>query len=235
MNSSHADTTNAALEHLETMANFHPDLAAEYKQIADLFTLKLWHQLTVALLSFVGCATEKKNTLRETPDGTSSYLALYDRVVLACDSKLNQLSLAQIASAVASSLASSSTNGNGKHITVKDSQAARAVLENLLEKRTRLGSTAALYLEAKLVLLTLQTIQPDQYEAVNETLKKGSKVLAQEMESESSNPIVYSAYYQAASAYRKLVGPPEAFYREAFMYLNYTPIGTYVSMYVQYV
>ena len=35
---------------------------------------------------------------------------------------------------------------------------------------------------------------------------------------------MYSAYYRAASEYHKAVGPPEAFYKNALMFLAYTPV-----------
>eukprot|EP00591_Stephanopyxis_turris_P007731 CAMPEP_0195519264 /NCGR_PEP_ID=MMETSP0794_2-20130614/14545_1 /TAXON_ID=515487 /ORGANISM="Stephanopyxis turris, Strain CCMP 815" /LENGTH=404 /DNA_ID=CAMNT_0040648387 /DNA_START=141 /DNA_END=1352 /DNA_ORIENTATION=- len=213
------------------MAEVHPDLSTEYNQISDLFSRKLWHQLTVALLEFVsppevGADPAKKVTLRATPDGGNSYLALFDRVVLACDSKLNPLSLAQIASAVASSLAE---NASAPTVTdaEKDGLAARAVLENLLEKRSKLGPAASLFVESKLVLLGLKMMQQQgktdkaQYQSFKETLANGAKVL-EELEGESA--VVPSAFYEASSGYRKIVGPPEAFYTEALMYLNYTPV-----------
>ena len=142
--STFTDPTAAAQEHCEVMANHAPDLAEQYQSLATLLQKKLYHQLTVAVLEFVSSPDQ---TLRTTPDGTSSYLALYDRVVLSADKKLNQLTLARIASAVADATALSADG---------DSDSARTVLENLLaDKRERLGPSAALYVEAKLALLGL--------------------------------------------------------------------------------
>ena len=100
--STFTDPTAAAQEHCEVMANHAPDLAEQYQSLATLLQKKLYHQLTVAVLEFVSSPDQ---TLRTTPDGTSSYLALYDRVVLSVDKKLNQLTLARIASAVADATA----------------------------------------------------------------------------------------------------------------------------------
>ena len=56
------------------------------------FTSRLWHQLTVQLLAFVsnGTATDP-----------AELLALYTNVIADFESKLNQLTLAQIAVAIA--------------------------------------------------------------------------------------------------------------------------------------
>eukprot|EP00592_Proboscia_alata_P004113 CAMPEP_0194366798 /NCGR_PEP_ID=MMETSP0174-20130528/14879_1 /TAXON_ID=216777 /ORGANISM="Proboscia alata, Strain PI-D3" /LENGTH=427 /DNA_ID=CAMNT_0039142225 /DNA_START=86 /DNA_END=1369 /DNA_ORIENTATION=- len=235
MTSSYADMTTAATEHLDTMASLHPDLAEDYKSISQLFSSKLWHQLTVEVLDFVSTPVDDENNpaatesnftnLRTTSDGSNSYLALYDRVVLACDAKLNQLSLAQIASVVATSLAS---EGGGADVV-----AARAVLENLLEKKSRLGKAASLFLQSKLALLSLRMIPYDatqeQYESIGTMLRTETIVLNEELgdSSEGSgSAVVHSAFYEASTAYRKRVGPPEAFYQEALMFLNYTPVDS---------
>uniref|UniRef100_A0A6U3XGS4 PCI domain-containing protein n=1 Tax=Ditylum brightwellii TaxID=49249 RepID=A0A6U3XGS4_9STRA len=226
---SYVDTSAAALEHLEQMSTLHPDLSDAYTNLSNLFNRKLWHQLTISILSFVSTPTE---TLRTTAEGTNSYLALFDRVVLAADKKLNQLSLARIASAVASSLLLKSTKS-------KDGLAAKAVLENLLEKKARLGVPATLYTEAKLSLLTLSILEESGSSGEDETnkilestkimLKANKSILAELADgTESDTAIVHSAYYETAMTYRKAVGPPEAYYKEAMQFLSYTPLASLV-------
>jgi len=117
-----------------------------------------------------------------------------------------------------------------------DVVAARAVLENLLEKKTRLGKAASLYLQSKLALLSLQMIPydatQDQYESIGAMLRTEAIVLNEELGDDSAgeegcaSAVVHSAFYEASTAYRKRVGPPEAFYREALMFLNYTPVDS---------
>ena len=145
--SSYVDATAGAVEHCEAMALEFPDLAeAYYNKIATECKQKLWHQLTLTVMKFVGIIsdnnddTNQLNTSRTTArDGVHSYLAMYDKVVCAVDSKLNPLSLARIASAVATALA------------VTDMTAATAVLENLLstDKKEELGVTAVIYVQSK--------------------------------------------------------------------------------------
>lgn len=212
--SSYVDMTSGAVEHCEVMSNLHPDLADSYGKIANHCRGKLWHQLTLCLLDFFTTPT----TLRTTPEGSNSYLALFTKVVLVVEKKLNALSLARMASAVADSLLQS------------DATAAKAVLENLLvEKKNRLGMAATLYTEAKLHLLTLsssglldkdETQQKESLNTIYECLKKNAALL-QELSVDVD--LVHSAHYECSMTYRKVVGPPEAFYTEALLYLNYTP------------
>ena len=228
--STFTDPTAAAQEHCEVMANHVPDLAEQYQSLATLLQKKLYHQLTVAVLEFVSSPDQ---TLRTAPDGTSSYLALYDRVVLSVDKKLNQLTLARIASAVADATAPT------------DGDSARTVLENLLaDKRERLGPSAALYVESKLALLGLGLLSrgapgvdgPKHLASTKELLRKNEKVLAEQAvgggggagggggDAQSDIAVVLSAHYECAMVYRKAVGPPEAYYREAVQYLHYAPL-----------
>lgn len=229
--SSYVDATASAVEHCETMSALHPDLADQYKSISSLLTKKLYHQLTVSIMEFV---TSPTKTLRTTAEGGNSYLALYDRVALSVDKKLNQLSLARIASSVADSLLRGSGEGDGV--------AAKAVLENLLAQKSRLGPPATLYAESKLALLGLNLIQkgssavdsPKHLESTKGMLKKNVKALDEMADgsgdaalgSDSDAALVHAAHYECAMVYRKAVGPPEAYYREAVQYLHYTPLDS---------
>mmetsp|Transcript_2643 Transcript_2643/g.3854 ORF Transcript_2643/g.3854 Transcript_2643/m.3854 type:complete len:414 (+) Transcript_2643:137-1378(+) len=217
--SSYVDTSAGATEHCEQMANVHVDLADRYNHIASLVNQKLWHQLTVDILNFVSEGDAHKN-LRETPEGTNSFFALYQQVVLAVDKKLNPLSLARIASVVATSLSS-------------DGTAARAVLENLLEKKTQLGRIATLFVESKLALLKLRLLETtttttdpkSDFADIQEILTTNGQILSEIQDAVGEEAaLVHSAHYECAMIYRKAVGPPEAFYREAISYLNYTPL-----------
>lgn len=212
--SSYVDATSGAIEHCETMANLHVDLAETYNKIADLCRQKLWHQLTLTIIPFV----YDSSNLRTTSEGTNSFLALYDKVITTVEKKLNSLSLARVASAVADSLLES------------DGTAAKAVLENLTTQSDRLGVAATLFVQSKLHLLTLNLLEraggsldKAQLQVINDSLKS-NKLKLQEMTVDTSTTMVHSAHYECAMKYRKAVGPPEAFFQEALAYLNYTPM-----------
>mmetsp|Transcript_7463 Transcript_7463/g.15969 ORF Transcript_7463/g.15969 Transcript_7463/m.15969 type:complete len:419 (+) Transcript_7463:225-1481(+) len=222
---SSSDPTAAGLEHLESMSTLHPDLSEQYQNLVNLYQRKLWHQLTMSTLEFVSVPSV---TLRTTSEGTSSYLVLFDKVILPVDKKLNQLSLARIASAVAFSLLDDPP--------YKDGVAARAILENLLEKKDRLGPSASLFAESRLGLLGLMLIARSgealttessvkALEATKEAIDKNRLILAALADTESEVAVVHSAFYETAMTYRKAVGPPEAYYREAIQYVAYTSLS----------
>jgi len=220
-----SEIPTVAVEHLESMSTLHPDLSESYQNLVSLYQRKLWHQLMVSTLEFVSVPSA---TLRTTAEGTNSYLALFDKVIFPIDKKLNQLTLARIASAVAFSLLDSPP--------YKDGVAARAILENLLEKRERLGPAAGLYAESRLGLLGLtvlsrsgEALTTDSsvkvLESTKESTNKNRPILAELADTESEAAVVHSVYYETAMTYRKAVGPPEAYYREAIQYVAYTSLS----------
>ena len=89
--------------------------------------------------------------------------------------------------------------------------------QGLLEKRARLGPAAGLYLDMGHSMTLIQR-------GVDlASVKKGlveAKVVLDGL-SGTNDPSVHASYYRTASAYHKLEGPPEAFYSNALMYLNY--------------
>jgi 26S proteasome regulatory subunit N9 len=239
--SSYVDATSGAVDHCQLMAQQHPDLAEQYyEKIASHCKQKLWHQLTLTILDLV---SQPSKTLRSTPEGTNSYLALYDKVVLSIDSKLNPLSLARIASFVAASLTPPSPPDSAavKSVDDKDSTAAKAILENLLaNKADTLGTPAKIFVQSKLSLLTLSTINPpseslteeqqakqqQQLDAIKVIIASNAESLKEMIQAPdtSESAIVHSAHYEMAMTYYKVVGPPESFYDQAMSYLNYAPL-----------
>lgn len=218
------DINAVALEHLESMSNLYPDLSEPYQNLAGLYNRKLWHQLTTSTLEFVSNPT---CTLRTTTKGTNSYLALFDKVILPIGKKINQLTLARVASSVAFSLLDDPP--------YKDGVAARSILENILEKRVRLGPAASLHAESRLGLLGLTILARSgealtteasikALEATKESINKNRPVLAELADTESEAAVVHSAFYETAMTYRKAVGPPESYYREAIQYVAYTSL-----------
>lgn len=105
-------------EYLEECAAKYPDLASSYTNFSTLYTQKLWHELTLSLLSFVS----DPSNMRE---GNLNFVSLYNSFVMLFDGKLNQLSLAKIAMKVAESYADD------------DLQSRQSMIEGLLEKRAR--------------------------------------------------------------------------------------------------
>jgi 26S proteasome regulatory subunit N9 len=248
--SSYADVATSATEHLESMAALHPELGSLYLSMSSLLSRKLYHQLTLVMLSFVSDSAN----VRATSEGTNSFLALYHQVVLWLDKRLNPLSLSRIAGAVSASLMSASS-------PTRDATAAKAVLENLLARKDPqlLGPIESIYVESKLHLLNLKIMEESgvvdtlALETTKNMLSRNRTILQEistisrknmedreEEESPSSRAIsfktinaitdsdaslVHSAFYECAMTFRKCVGPPEEYYHEAMQFLHHTPVS----------
>ena len=133
------------------MAAQFPDLAEPfYNKIAGYCQQKLWHQLTVAVLEFVGASANLRSLDAELKN---TFYAVYQNVMLVSASKLNALSLARIAAATASaSLAAGSLSA----------EESKKLLEDLAEKQESgkpLATATTLFLESKIALLQLQNSQ----------------------------------------------------------------------------
>jgi len=217
--SSYVDATSGSVEYCRAMAAQFPDLAENYySKIESYCQQKLWHQLTLLILDFVS-DDSKSTTLRPVTDGSkNTYLGLYSQVVSAVASKINQLSLARIAAAVAfSSLEVGSSP-----------EESRKILQDLLDKlETSVNVGAVLYLQSKISLLTLQVGENDSdtkkesLDKIYTMIKTNGPLLKQLVSDTPEAVIVNAAHYETSMTYYKIVGPPEAFYNEAVDYLNY--------------
>lgn len=220
--SSYVNAFAGSVDYCSAMATQFPDLAENYYiKIESYCNQKLWHQLTMLVMDFVSDEA-KATTLRPTGDGENknTFLGLYSKVILVVASKINQLSLARIAAAVAfCSLEAGSAPEESKKI-----------LQDLLDKlgSSRINIGAVLYLQSKLGLLTLQaggeTDANSKKESLDKiyTMIKTNGPLLKQLVSDTPEAIaVNAAHYETSMTYYKIVGPPEAFYNEAVDYLNY--------------
>ncbi|KAL7575918.1 hypothetical protein ACA910_000717 [Epithemia clementina (nom. ined.)] len=233
------DRTAGAVEHCETMAANSQGVVAEaYEKLVDYCKRKLWHQLTMLILEMF---QNPQTYAMQTPnDGTHSFLALYDKVVLSVDTKLNPLYLAKIAALVAQA------------IQPQDATAAKAILENLLANKKKEKAEgnensgnnnnsantftlpATIYVQSKLASLVLLTTttsaaaadgapeSADSFASIARTLKSNKEILHEfPAEGNSELASVHAAHYEAAMHYYKRIGPPEAFYEQALSYLQH--------------
>jgi len=175
----------------------HPELTDKLGELGELFTRKLWHQLTDALEAFLS----DRSNARGNADG---FLELYEQFLARFESKLNQIRLANLLQLIARSLS--------------DPSQAIDFLQTRLQERTRLGSDASLCLELDTVLLRLQLGLLDEakngLDAAQETIDA----------SPPSEAVVFSKLYKASAEYRKSAGPPEAYYANALMFLSYSSV-----------
>mmetsp|Transcript_20024 Transcript_20024/g.34063 ORF Transcript_20024/g.34063 Transcript_20024/m.34063 type:complete len:380 (+) Transcript_20024:162-1301(+) len=181
------------MDFIETQKTQFPDLADQYTALGNLHEKKLWHQLSLALESFI---TDTKNLQGD------SGLQLYDNFITSFEAKLNQVKLASLASLISR--------------TLKEPEQSLSFLEKVLKSRTRLGAEAAMCLDMDVVAVKLQLGDTD---TTKETLEAAKDQLPGIKSTES---VVFSKYYRALTAYKKVVGPANEFYSAALMYLSYT-------------
>lgn len=237
------DRTASAVDHCESVANENSGVIADaYRKLAEFLQAKLWHQLTIQVLDILSkpavyAAAQLPN---DYTSGTHSFLALYDKVVLPVDVKLNPLSLAQMAALTSQA------------ILAQDATAAKALLENFLAKQKESLEKAAvesssssssnnnfkmlnqafsvpatIFVESKLASLILATSPPtatskDDFVDVWRKLQANQDRLHEfPSEGQSELAAVHAAHFEAAMSYYKRLGPPEAFYEQALNYLQH--------------
>ena len=244
----YTDRTAGAVEHCESMIQQHHGSSAvvvqTYEKLVDGLQRKLWHQCTLLLLDMLQQPTVFHNhtTSTTTDQDHDSFLGLYDKVVLCIESKLNPLSVAQMAALVAQA------------IQPLDETAAKAILENWLAAKKSTSGTnnnnnaegadsstgllssnlvvpATIYLQSKLTSLQLISLDTDTSSLSNpksllssmlKTLKSNKDLLHTfPAEGNSQLALVHAAHYEAAMLYYKRMGPPEAFYEQALSYLQH--------------
>ncbi|KAJ8032627.1 26S proteasome non-ATPase regulatory subunit 13 [Holothuria leucospilota] len=88
-----------------------PNIATEWTEIEEMYTKKLWHQLTEKLLQFV------KNPIFAEGDGL---MQLYENLIVDIEHRINPLSLAEIAMIIV--------------VAIKDYNEAIAFMEKIREK-----------------------------------------------------------------------------------------------------
>ncbi len=226
--SGYIDPSAPAIESLSNLSQQHPDQSSTYSELSNLLSSKLYHQLTVAIYTFI----DESSNLRTEP--SNNYFTLFNDVLTPIAPKVNPLTLSRIASNVASSL--------------HDFEASKTLLETLIEEFEKKDTgtataTAKLFIESKKYYLTLKIIEASSssedtsstFESIKSFLRSKKSLLAELSNStESDLAIVHSAYYECAMTYRKAVGPPEAFYKEAISFLHYTPIDSITPASEQY-
>jgi len=192
------------MDFIEQQLVAHPDLSDKYSKLGELFSKKLWHQLTSEVAAFV------RDESNQRP---GSFLGLYEKFISKFEAKLNQLEFAKIVGYIAD--------------TIAEPEESFGFFETVLERRNRLGVEATLYLEILLLLAKLRRTGPDGDRA--ETLAS----IQNDLETKRSevdalqglmDTCVHSAYYQLSTELFKEAGPPESYYKNALMLLAYTPI-----------
>ena len=187
--------SSARMDFIEKQKSSYVDLAPKFEKLGDLYNQKLWHQLSLELEIFLSDkANHRKNNILE----------LYNEFISKFEARLNQVKLALLVSKIGHSLT--------------DANDALSFFNNVLTNRTRLGPEASLCIDMDVVLAKLKLQQTSDAETILEEAKTKLAGIS------SSESAVFSKFFTAVAEYRKVVGPPQEFYKAALLLLAYTPI-----------
>lgn len=182
---------------LEQQAAAYPDLAAEYQELHELHSRKLYHELTGALEAFV------KDPASQKPD--MNLPKLYIEFIKSFQDKLNQIRLVIICTAISSQY--------------RDPSDAQQFLESIAAQLKEKVSYEAVLL-CKMQIAKLKLRQGEAFHAeVKQMLEEYQPVVEALVGAE---PIVHASYYRVACDYYGAVGPADKFYKHALMFLAYT-------------
>jgi len=180
---------------LSNLAQRVPSQAALLSEISDLFSKKLWYNITDKVEEFV-----------RTKDLSSDLsMEFYEKFLKEFELNMNLLRLAQIVVIISSKL----TDG------------ARAIqfLESVYTKvETKKNNEALVILLVQIALWQLKT---GDSVACKKTLDKARDLIDK---TGYVDNVVNASYYRAISDYFMAVDEPNEFYKNALLFLAYTPI-----------
>ncbi|VVD03369.1 26S proteasome non-ATPase regulatory subunit 13 [Leptidea sinapis] len=177
-------------EFLANKQSSDTELSREWSEIEELYSKKLWHQLTLKLLDFI-----KKPKL-QTAD---HLIQLYNVFIHTLENKINPLSLVEIVAYVVPQY--------------KDKKEAIAFLQQVETKVKRNDEALALckVLQGQIYLEKLKDV--DATEKIIEEIE--NKLI----DANGITP-VHGRFYKLASEYYRVRGPMGAYYRAALRYVG---------------
>eukprot|EP00123_Amoebidium_parasiticum_P009230 comp19344_c0_seq1/m.22270 comp19344_c0_seq1/g.22270 ORF comp19344_c0_seq1/g.22270 comp19344_c0_seq1/m.22270 type:complete len:382 (-) comp19344_c0_seq1:94-1239(-) len=174
----------------------HPELAADLDKIENLYSKKLWHQLTVFLVEFV----------KRPEFQTGEWLVgLYNCFLVDFEAKLNQLSLVEIVFSVIRQLPSH--------------DARISFLEGILKK---VSANKAATVACNMAIADFK-LQLGDLEGCKALLEEAQQVLDA---NDDIGLAIHAMYYRLSAQYQKVKASFGDFYREALRYLGCIDEGT---------
>ena len=199
------------MDWVETTCSLVPEAAADLAALGRLYEGKLYHELTLALETFVNDPGHQGRG-RLLLDLEQHFLGKFE-------GKLNQLRYALIFGAIVRASVEAGGTLSGPEGIAK--------LEGALEaKGARLGVEPGLLLRFDVALLKLAAPRgPDaasELASVKAALADAQPTM--DALTGATDTGVFRKYYAARSEYYNQVGPPEAFYRSAISLLGYAAV-----------
>jgi 26S proteasome regulatory subunit N9 len=176
-----------------------PSTKDTLERINDLYTRKLWHQLTEELK--VAVHNQDIDDLR----------GLYEHFIKEFQSKLNPVSLVQIFVGITRSAMAGSV-----------ADALAFLVPHLTPESDASKTVVTISPEAHVLLLSevgRLRLRAADNEGCKEAIELSRELVDATFE---MAPVVHSAFHQAAAEYHKVVGTPSEFFKNALQFLAYT-------------
>lgn len=186
---------------LESFANKNPAGVGErVQQLAALYDKKLWHNVTTTLVELVEMPEMK---------GSARLIPLYNEFIKTFESKINQLTLAKLIIAVSEAYT--------------DTNEAIQFIEAAATRLAAVEGNEEPYLLLSAVLVQLKLKDPENLYDCKQRLESIQTALDRTSGVDSA---IYSNHYRAQADYYKLKGQPTEYYKNALLFLAYTPLET---------
>lgn len=173
----------------------YPDLSNIYDSFGELYSKKLWHQLSIALQDFVWNSTNVRG---------ENMFELYSGFITKFETRLSPVRLAQIVSSIGHSFS--------------DPTRSIDFYNGVLSNRARLGHEASMIVDMDVVIMKLKLNLLDDAKVLLENSKEKLPLIS------STETVVFSKFHKSMAEYRKVVGPPKEFYKSALLFLSYTQV-----------
>lgn len=181
------------LEYVLAMKAGHDELAPRIDTLIDLYNRKLWHQLNNELDTFI---------LLPMFAAPGALVAFYNNFIKDFSTRLNRLRHAVIARRVSENFT--------------DNAESRAFVVSVCDE-VKDSAEAVLYLKTRLATLSMRD---GDWKEAKETLRSVREDLDRLT---NADVAVHSALAKAAMEYHRAQGTPSEFYKNALLFVHYTP------------
>jgi len=193
-------TSRLAIEYIQTQKTLYadnPEIAKYYTQIQELYSRKLWHQLTTTLEIFIKLPHFQQPAHRE------ELIHLYQSFIKDFETRINQLKFIQMIVVISQQFA--------------EKQQAIEFVSGIATKVAE-QKEAYILIKSVLALYKLRVGEQNDCKEILDDLKNEIEAVT------GIDSSVYEQYYFSCSEYYKVNGPPAEFYRSALLYLAYVQL-----------
>ncbi|THD19992.1 26S proteasome non-ATPase regulatory subunit [Fasciola hepatica] len=187
------DTSASVIRYLEEKVSKSGDLQTEWSELRDLYTRKLWHQLTLKLMACFKMANFKAQT---------DLVELNEAFLNDLKNKINPLSLAELCVHIS------------EQIVATDPMKGIKFMEDIRDKYAHRSKEATVLCNTTIGMIYLTSMN----DLVN--TKKVIETTGAQLDQMGGVTCVHSRFYQLSSRYYQVTGQHADYYKEALRFLG---------------